>query len=241
MTDNIKGFVDIHSHLLPIQDGPENPVRAIRALRIAEANNITDIIFTPHYYSWDTTYNQKNVEQIFQVIKEEISRSSIKINIYLGNECAIDERIIADLKERKALTLNNTDYVLCEYPLYQVPWNFSNILYELIDNGYKPIIAHPERNIYIESNYGRIQELKRNGCLVQINAASVLGKYGRICKRIAAEMLKDELVEYVASDSHSEIERAPDVLKKAFKQTGRWVNKEYLIKLFVKNAGNLIG
>lgn len=241
MIDFKSGFIDIHSHLLPMQDGPRSVEQAIRAIQIAEKNNISDMIFTPHYYSFDKTYEQNHITQVFQTIKEEIIRNKIEINVYLGNECAVDEKIIEDIKSGRAFTLNKTKYVLCEYPFYLIPCNFSSILYELLDSGYKPIIAHPERNIYIESNYSVIQELNRNGCKIQINAASILGKYDRLCKKYSIKMLKDGIVDYIASDSHSEIERAPDVLKKAFKQAGRWVNKEYLIKLFVKNAGNLIG
>lgn len=240
MIDFKTGFIDIHSHLLPIQDGPKDALNAIRAIRVAEENNITDMIFTPHYYSGDITYNQKQVMQAFQIIKEEITSNGIKTKVYLGNECVVDEKIIEDLKNGRALTLNNTRYVLCEYPFFQVPCNFSNILYELLDNGYKPIIAHPERNTYIKNNYNVIKELKENGCLIQINAGSILGKYGRLPKKYSIKMMKDEIADYIASDTHSEISRSPDAMKKAFKQAGKWVNNEYLLNLFINNPGNMI-
>lgn len=238
---NLKtGFIDIHSHLLPMQDGPRSVEQAIKAIRIAEKNNISDMIFTPHYYSFDKTYEQNYIMQVFQIIKEEIIRSKIKINVYLGNECAVDEKIIEDIKSGRALTLNKTKYVLCEYPFYLIPCNFSSILYELLDSGYKPIIAHPERNIYIESNYSLIQELKRNGCKIQINAASILGKYGCLSKKYSIKMLKDGIVDYIATDSHSEINRTPESLNKAFRQLRRWIDEEYLLNLFINNSGNLI-
>jgi len=241
MIDFKSGFIDIHSHLLPMQDGPKSASQAIKAIRIAEKNNISDMIFTPHYYSFDKTYEQNHITQVFQTIKEEIKRNKIELNVYLGNECAVDEKIIEDIKSGRAFTLNNTKYVLCEYPFYLIPCNFSSILYELLESGYKPIIAHPERNIYIESNYSLIQELKRNGCQIQINAISILGGYGSLCKKYSIKMLKDEIVDYIASDSHSEINRTPESLNMAFRQLRRWIDEEYLLNLFINNAGNMIG
>lgn len=229
------GFIDIHSHLLPVQDGPADMGQAIKALRIAQDNNITDMILTPHYYSGDTSYDQNQIVEVFQKLKKEIVNNELSIKVYLGNECIVDEKLIDDIKNGKAFSLNNTEYVLCEYPLYQVPCNFYSVIYQLMDIGYKPIIAHPERNAYIEKNYDNILELKENGCMIQLNAGSILGKYGQLSKNHAFLMLKDKTINFIASDAHSSKNRSPEVYLKTFKKIRKKVSSAYLLELFKKN------
>lgn len=233
-------FVDIHTHLLPIQDGPEDTEQAIRAIRIAEERNISKIVVTPHYISGDTSYNRNDVFNLFNVLKKETQKRGIGVKLYLGNECVIDDRIIEDIKEGKALTLGGTRYVLCEYPFYQVPFNYMNIIHQLIDNGYKPIIAHPERNIYFASNIDSIAELKQNGCMIQVNAESVIGKYGYKCKKHSLKLIKDQMADIVASDAHSDSLRSPDLLEKAYYRVKRFSDEDYLKKIFSENPGNVL-
>ena len=234
------GLIDIHSHLLPVQDGPKDMGQTIQALKIAEENNITDMILTPHYYSGDKSYDQKLILDTFDNLKTEICKSNLRIRLYLGNECVVDEKLIDDLQAGKAFTLNNTKYVLCEYPFYQVQCNYQSNLYKLLDKGFKPIIAHPERNAFIERNYESILELAENGCLIQCNAGSFFKKYGRSGKKYAVTMLKEKIVNFFATDSHSHKNRSPEVYKKLHMKLKNNVGTEYLFDLFDKNLRLII-
>lgn len=233
------GFIDIHSHLLPVQDGPKDMGQAIRALRIAEENNITDMILTPHYYSGDREYDQRYILDTFENLKTEIERNGLKIRVYLGNECVVDEKLMEDLETGKAFTLNNTEYVLCEYPLYQVPCNYNSIIYRLMDKGYKPVIAHPERNAYIEKNHESILEIKQNGCKLQINAGSILGQYGRLSKKNAYKLFVGEIIDYIASDAHNYNSNALGKYKKINKKMHKRVSTDYIRGLFTSSLGNM--
>ncbi len=237
MIDVKPGFIDIHAHLLPIQDGPDNMEQAIDAVRIAENSNIAAMILTPHYSSGDNAYSKENVEEVFGRLKERINKEKIKVNLFLGNECVVDEKIFDAIKRKKAYTLNQTEYVLVEYPFYQVPCDFQSILYQLMDNGYKPIIAHPERNSFIETYLDSILELRENGCMIQINAESILGKYGRLCKKYAVRILKNRQADIIASDAHSTKSRTPANLKKAYDKVRRFADEKYISDLFINNPG----
>ena len=210
-----KSYIDIHSHLLPVQDGPSTMEEAISALNIASSSGIEKIIITPHFFSANDTYKQREIDEIFNKLKGIVDGLKISIKIYLGNELNIDEKVLECLAEGKARTLAGTDFILAEYPFYQVPCNYINILHELLDNGYTPIIAHPERNAFFIDHYEDIREMKAMGCKIQINAASLLGGYGTDAKKHAKRMLADGLVDFIASDSHSDIKGSPDVLHKA--------------------------
>ncbi len=235
-----KGFIDIHSHLLPVQDGPKDMGQAIQAFRIAGENNISDIILTPHYYSGDRGYDQRQILDTFEYLKTEIERNGLKIKVYLGNECVVDECLSGDLHTGKALTLNNSKYVLCEYPLFQVPCNYNTMIYRLMDKGYKPVIAHPERNTFFDNYHESIQELKENGCMIQLNTGSILMQYRGKCRRNAIMLLKDKMVDFIATDAHSHITRSPKSQADAYRKLRRHFNLEYLLDLFEKNPGNMI-
>lgn len=210
-----KGYIDIHSHLLPVQDGPATMEEAISALKIASWSGIEKIIMTPHFFSANDTYEQREIDKIFNRLKGIVDELKLSIKIFLGNELNIDEKVLECLAEGKARTLAGTDFILAEYPFYQVPCNYINILHELLDNGYTPIMAHPERNVFLSDHYEDIREMKAMGCKIQINAASLLGGYGTDAKKHAKRMLADELIDFIASDSHSDVKRSPDILHKA--------------------------
>lgn len=234
------GFIDIHSHLLPVQDGPKDMGQAIQALRIAEETNITDMILTPHFYSGDRGYDQRHILDTFERLKSEIARNGLKIRVYLGNECVVDEKLLEDLQSGKALTLNHSEYVLCEFPYLQIPCNYQSIIYSLIDKGYLPIIAHPERNAFIDKYQHCIMELRYNGCMIQMNAGSILGKYGRSIRKNSFRFLKEKLCDFIATDAHSDRIRVADVLYQSMIWINKLADKEYLIKIIVKNPVNIL-
>jgi len=224
-------FIDIHTHLLPIQDGPADIEEAVRTVRIAKENGISEIVLTPHYMPGDRSYSSSDVYSLFKELDEETQKRGLRVKLYLGNECVIAKGIVEDIKEGRAFTLGGTRYVLCEYPFYQVPFDFMNILYELMDIGYKPIIAHPERNFYIRSDIENLLELKNNGCLIQLNAESLLGAYGNTIKKFSEKLLKDQVVDFIASDAHNCMRRSPATLKKAYIKAEKLIRKDYLAEL----------
>lgn len=213
-----KGYVDIHAHLLPVQDGPESQEEALNALRLASDTGIEHMVLTPHYFSNDRSYKKAVVERAYERLRQEVERAQIPIKIYLGNELSIDQNVIASLRNQQAMTLADSEYVLAEYPFYQVPCNYGSIVYELMSQGYRPIIAHPERNAFIQSGYESLVELKSLGCLIQINAASLLGDYGGLAKKYAQRILGEGLADFIASDAHSYVQRPPDVISHCLKK-----------------------
>ena len=78
-------FVDIHTHLLPIQDGPEDTEQAIRH-SYRGRKNISKIVVTPHYISGDTSYNRNDVFNLFNVLKKETQKEELALNC-TRNEC----------------------------------------------------------------------------------------------------------------------------------------------------------
>ena len=178
-------FKDIHCHLLPgIDDGSNSIEESIEILRRAEKEGVSEIVLTPHYIE-NTRYNcnNKNKQDLFEKLKEAMEQSGINIKLYLGNENYMSMNFIDLLKNNEIMTINNSRYLLLEFPLNQIYKNTKEYLYELVTEGYVPILAHPERYRDFQNNPDLVEEYTRMGILLQGNYKSLLGKYGSKAKK----------------------------------------------------------
>ena len=195
---------DLHSHILMgIDDGSKEQKESLEILKKAEKEGITDIMLTPHYIK-NTNWSENNLgkQNKLAELKEEIIKNNIKINLYLGNEVYIDEELLKLIKEGEIATLNGTRYILIELPLMNELQNTKEILFNLVTNNYIPIIAHPERYHYIQTNPEKIEEYLEMGALLQGNYQSLLGKYGQKAKTTLKILLKNNKIQFLASDIH---------------------------------------
>ena len=144
-----------------------------------------------------------------------MEKENLPIKLYLGQEICYTHRedIIAMLKSGKLLTLNNTNRVLLEFSFTREPEDLLDIIYNFGVNGYEIIIAHVER--YEWMTYDKVRELRTEGAKIQINSNSYLGLTSWKEKSFTRKLLKHDLVDYVASDTHS---FRPSTLDKSFKK-----------------------
>lgn len=196
-------IIDIHSHILyGIDDGSKTIEESLEILRKCRKEGIDKIILTPHYIE-NTDYNKNNKEktEIFYQLKEEIKKQNIDIELYLGNEVYASDNILNLIEKNEILTINNSKYILIEFPLLNENLNDLNIIYNLKLSNLIPIIAHPERYEYITID--RIKEYINKGALIQINSGSLLNKYGKKPKKIVKQLIKSKLVHFIGNDIHN--------------------------------------
>src|SRR6266702_7662476 len=79
----------------------------------------------------------------------------------------------------------------------------------------------------------------QSGCLVQVTAASFLGRVGKQAKAFADRLLELGLVHVVASDAHDTKHRPPS-LKEACEYVSRVCGPARAEMLFVKNPGAVL-
>lgn len=226
-------IVDIHTHILPgVDDGSHNIEESINIINYLYSIGITDIVLTSHYVA-DTiySYNQLVRIKLLNTLKEKLNNNNI--NLYLGNEVYLTEKIIDLLESHEISTINDTKYMLVELPLAGYLHNFQNILCELNSYGIVPIIAHPERYNFIQKNKKRVRELIEFGCLLQCNIDSLSGKYGKHAKKVMKWLLKNDLVQFVATDTHYVDDDKN--LKKAYKKLEKLVGKDKYNQLTYEN------
>lgn len=195
-------MIDVHSHILPnVDDGSDSLEVSIELVKEAIKLGISDIVFTPHYELTPTRVKPDiNINEVFAQFKDEVAKNNLNINVYLGNEITIDEKILDELKNKKCLSLNGTKYILLELDFYSLDLDIGEFIYEASLLGYHIIIAHVERYIY--TNYKYVEMLVREGALIQINAVSLFSKDSNM-KKLIIKLIKNNLVHFIASDVHS--------------------------------------
>ncbi len=186
-------MIDIHTHIIPaVDDGSQDLSTSLELLKQEVEQGITKVVLTPHM-----NFLQKDIDLIKKSFMNLKEKNTLQIELLLGSEIKYYQQMINDLKDGKLLTIDNSKYVLIEFDFINEE-NTGDIIYELIVAGYKPIIAHIERYRYLNSK--DYINLKQEGALIQINASSI--KH-RIYRKRIKQLLKKDLVDFVASDCHN--------------------------------------
>lgn len=233
-------MIDIHSHILNnIDDGSRSIEESIEILRGLQENGITDVVLTPHYVM-DSSY-QNSIEtkkDLFEKLKEEVKKTDISINMYLGNEIYIDKDI-SNMVKKEALPINDSNYILLEFPMNGVYNNAYGIISGLIEKGYKIILAHPERYLNVKNDISILDEYKELGVLFQCNIGSLFGDYGKTCKKIIIKLLKKKYVDFIGTDVHSKNYNFKNI-EKFKKKLSKIVDKNYLSDILENNAKKIL-
>ncbi len=205
-------MLDIHCHIMPdVDDGSDNFDESIEMAKIAEDSGIVAIIATPHCNIPDTYRNEwdSSMHELFMSLNKALISMGRAIRIFPGQEIFAAEGFTEGLKSGELITLNNSVYPLVEFDFAEHRASVYAKLEQLVAEGYVPIVAHPERYGFMQENHDAAKELKKIGCLLQLNRGSLNGKFGRQAFYAAHEILKKEDADFVASDSHGPFVRTP--------------------------------
>ena len=252
-------MIDFHSHILPnIDDGSTSMEESVKLIKEAAQAGFTGIISTSHYlqnyYECDEAERRNLLNELTEQVKMadatgrenfadgigDIAGDNTRVpELYLGSEIYITTEMVELLKEGKASTINGTNYVLFELPMNSKPLFVKEVVYKLIENGYNPIIAHPERYSYVKEDIEFARELKNMGALFQSNYGSVIGMYGGTAKKTLKKLLKEDLISFLGSDVHAVGQIYPKV-PKILKKLEKWISTEKLEELTTLNAEEIL-
>ena len=208
-------MIDFHSHILPgIDDGSRSIGQSIQILKEAKEAGFSKVILTSHYMEEYFECDEKDRKKLIEELQKEVKDTEL----YLGSEIYITDNIVDLIKDGKASSINGTKYVLFEFPLAETkPMNDKEVIYRLIENGYVPIIAHPERYPFIQKDPDYLFELSDMGALFQANFGSIIGMYGNKAKKTLKELLKNDLISFFGTDTHRPEQvftKMPHIMKK---------------------------
>lgn len=202
---NDLGFLkaDMHSHLLPgIDDGSPDIGMSLQLIRGMMELGYSKLITTPHVM-WDMYKNER--ETILK--KQEELRSAVKaeglnIEINAAAEYFLDDHVTSLIKKNEPLLTISGNMVLVEFSMAFASMGLKDVLFDLQMHGYQPVIAHPERYIYLDHTKEFYDELKDIGCFFQLNILSLGNHYGKAAHELAQYLIRKGYYNLVGTDLH---------------------------------------
>lgn len=191
----LKGKTDIHSHILPgVDDGSPDVETSLQLLDFMTELGYTTVWLTPHVM-FDLHNTSAKLQQHYD---ELLAAYQGSIQLHLASEYMMDQGFNTRLST-DPLRLGK-EHLLVETSYMNPPVGLSEILVSVWNAGFHPLIAHPERYMYMElEDY---QELKSNGYEFQLNLMSLSGYYGSRPKLVAEDLLQRGMYDFVGSDLH---------------------------------------
>ena len=197
--------VDLHSHLIPgIDDGVKTLEESISIIKGLKDLGFKKIITTPHIMSHRFPNTKEIILDGCEKVKEELSRQNIDIKLEASAEYYFDEHFLELIEKDDLLHFGKEKYVLFELSYTSKPFGLEQTIFNLLSKGYRPILAHPERYSFFNSNFSKYDKLKNSGVRFQINLNSLVGFYGKKPKAAAKYLSDNALVDFVGSDIHSQ-------------------------------------
>lgn len=194
---------DVHSHFIPgIDDGAQNLEQSMELLHAMHELGYRKVVTTPHSMS----DGYKNTPEIIlgglEKLREEVKRQGLDMEVDAAAEYYLDHELERKVMERKVLTFGR-DLLLFELPFISEPSILLNLVFQMQTQGYRPVLAHPERYGFWHNDFAKYERLKERGVLFQLNLVALSGAYGPKAKEVAERLIEAGAYELLGSDCHN--------------------------------------
>ena len=193
-----RGFTDWHSHILPgVDDGVQSMDESLQILAEYERLGVKEVWLTPHIME-DIPNTTEKLREQFAELKAAYQGS---VMLHLASENMLDNLFEERLEKNDLLPIGKEGkHLLVETSYFNPPMGLNNILLRIKAKGYYPILAHPERYLYMnESDYQRLNSM---GIEFQLNQFSLSGLYGKEVQKRAKMLQKQGMYNYIGTDLH---------------------------------------
>jgi protein-tyrosine phosphatase len=194
---------DMHSHLIPgIDDGAPDMPAALNLVKGMMELGFSKLVTTPHVL-WDIYKNSSEIiRSRFGELQEAVAAAGLHVELGVAAEYFLDDHVTGLLERKEPLLSFGEKFVLVEVSMAYPSHGLKQFLFEMQMQGYQPVIAHPERYIYLHRQKEFYDELKTIGCLFQLNMLSLAGHYGKSVQEAAAYIIKKGYYDFAGTDLH---------------------------------------
>lgn len=193
---------DMHSHIIPgIDDGARTIDDSIALARRFKTLGYRKLIATPHIMADYFRNTPDTIRRGLDKLREGLLQNQVDLEVEAAAEYYMDETFEKKVREKSVLTFGD-NYLLFELSFINYPSNINDMIKLIQDNGYKPVLAHPERYPYFHGTVDNYSRIKDQDCYLQTNAIALTGYYGPGPKALSEEMIENNLVDFVGSDMH---------------------------------------
>ena len=193
------GWTDCHSHILPgVDDGIQSVKDSLAILTMYEQMGVKKVWLTPHIME-DCPNTPEKLKSRFEELKASYQGN---IKLYLAAENMMDGLFVKRLEQGILMPYGEQqNELLIETSYVQAPMGMEGILRDMQKAGYTPVLAHPERYLYMDDE--KYETIKEMGVKYQLNITSLIGAYGKQVKDRAEYLLTEGYYDYSGSDAHS--------------------------------------
>lgn len=206
-------MTDMHCHVLPgIDDGARDVGHSLRLLEYMHSWGIKYVIPTPHHTEEVFENTHATVDAAMSALTQAAmgahggavagnASGPLPVLLAPSGEYRIDS-YTERLMHQGQLRVLGGRKLLVENPFVEEPWGLDEIIYTIVQQGYEPILAHPERYTYYHSDMERYDALCQAGVSLQVNLLSLAGYYGAKIAAVAQRLIAADMVDYLATDLH---------------------------------------
>lgn len=236
----MRGMIDMHCHIIPgVDDGATTKKDVRSLLQMEYESGVDTILLTPHYRKGMFEPSKERVMKRASYVVRELRDMGLDMKLYLGCEYHANADMVEDLAREPRFRINGGRYVLIEFSSQHVFQKVRNWIYELVNAGFKPIIAHVERYPLVVKEMEQVEELIDMGALIQVDSGALLGKHGFRLKHIAKKLLKNEYIHFIGTDAHDRKDRCPD-LDACERYIAKKMGKRYARELLIENPQKIL-
>jgi tyrosine-protein phosphatase YwqE len=201
---------DLHSHILPgIDDGSPDVETSLKLIRGMYDLGIRKMVATPHVIGDLYRNTPETINTALEKVKQACADEKIEMDISAAAEYMMDDHFMqllnpsTPLRTERLLTIQD-NLLLVEIPYTAPPYDLEEMIFQMITEGYQPLLAHPERYFYYHRDMKEYEKLKELGFLLQVNLLSLTGYYGKGAAKVAGYLIEKGLADFVGSDMHHE-------------------------------------
>ena len=218
---------DIHSHILPsVDDGPSHFSETIEIVDSCEEQGISLIVATPHRKDVSEFNLLSKLKCKVRDINNYLENENFELRVLLGMENHLDYKLMDDIKNGSALTINDSKYVLVEMPYIESLGPLKESFEALMESEYVPVIAHPERMDMFIKEPSLLWEFASKGVIAQVTSGSLYGRFGGEVERFTKTIVGSDFNVVIASDTHMSRKPRDQDLLAGFEHAVSLVGKE---------------
>lgn len=195
----------MHAHFLPgLDDGAPDLSTAIALVKALKALGYQKLVATPHIMGDFYQNTPETIQSAFDKVKKACQDEAIDIDLAFAAEYYLDESLMERLRNETPLLTFGNQYLLFETSYINESVYFGEALFLMQSQGYKPVLAHPERYTYMyDKGIEAYQEWHERGLLFQVNLLSLNGYYSPAAKTIARKLMDKKMVQFLGTDAHA--------------------------------------
>ena len=195
--------VDIHSHLLPgLDDGVQSYEESEDVILHFQNLGYRKLITSPHVMSDTYKNTTERILARLAKLRAFLKDREIDMEVDAAAEYYLDEHVFKMVDENQKVLTFGKNYLLFETNFLNEPFNLKEFIFLATTKGFRPVLAHPERYLYLQNNLEKAEDLLDRGVLFQVNISSITGFYSKIVQTTAHKLIDRGWVHLLGSDCH---------------------------------------